>query len=46
MTAKVPVVLVALGLPLTVAWITVLGWYPLHLFVSVIESLRAALAMG
>ena len=46
MTAKVPVVLVALGFPLTIAWITVLGWYPLHLLVSVIESLRAALAMG
>ena len=46
MTAKVPVVLVALGFPLTVAWITILGWYPLQLFVSVIESLRAALATG
>ena len=46
MTEKVPVVLVALGFPLTVAWITVLGWYPLQLFVSMIESLRAALATG
>jgi len=46
MTAKVPVVLVALGFPLTIAWITVLGWYPFQLFVSVIDSLRAALATG
>ena len=46
MTAKVPVVLVALGFPLTIAWIMVLGWYPLHLLVSVIESLRAVLAAG
>ena len=46
MTAKAPVVLVALGFPLTIAWIMVLGWYPLHLLVSVIELLRAALAMG
>jgi len=46
MTAKVPVVLVALGFPLTIAWITVLAWYPFQLFVSVIDSLRAALATG
>jgi hypothetical protein len=40
MVAKFPVVVAAVGIPLTFAWVIVLSWYPLHLFVSVIESLR------
>jgi hypothetical protein len=40
MVAKFPVVVAAVGIPLTFAWAIVLSWYPLHLFVSVIDALR------
>jgi hypothetical protein len=43
--AKLPIVLVVLGIALTPIWITALGWFPLRLFVSAIESLRL-LTMG
>ena len=45
MKTRLPIALVVLGIALTIVWITVLGWFPLQLFVSTIQSLRL-LPMG
>lgn len=39
MTAKLPLVLVGLSIPLTLVWIGVLAWIPAQWLLSTVESL-------